>query len=68
MLWVDFGRGMTQQLPKTSANIPFRLKVMLLFLSSRETKDYQGQGVSQENQGAPEEMCVVYNNIIIIDE
>lgn len=28
VLWVDFGRGMTQQLPKTSANIPFRLKVM----------------------------------------
>lgn len=41
---------------------------LLLSLSSRETKDYQGQGVSQDNQGAPEEMCVVYNNLIIIDE
>lgn len=47
---------------------PLIIISLLLFLSSRETKDYQGQGVSQENQGAPEEMCVVYNNIIIIDE
>lgn len=40
----------------------------LLSFSFRETKDYQGQGVSQENQGAPEEMCVIYNNTIISDE
>lgn len=41
---------------------------LLLSLCSRETKGYQGQGVSQDNRGAPEEMCVVYDNIIIIDE
>lgn len=33
--------------------------------SSRETKDYRDRGVSQENQGVPEEMWVFYNIIII---
>lgn len=32
---------------------------------SRETKDYQDRGVSQEKQAALEEMCVIYSIIII---
>lgn len=38
---------------------------LLLYLSSREPQDYQGREVRQENQGAPAEMCVIYNIIII---
>jgi len=33
------------------------------FVFSRETGDYQDQGVRQEDQGSPEKMCVVYDTI-----
>lgn len=41
------------------------VKVMLFVcypLSPRVIKDYQARGVSQEKQGALEQMCVVHNH------
>lgn len=38
--------------------------VLSVTFSSRETKDNQDRGVSQEIKGPPEEMCVVCNIII----
>lgn len=38
--------------------------VFSITVSPRETLDYRERGVSQEKQGALEEMWVVYNNII----
>lgn len=41
---------------------------LLLSFSFRETKDCQGQGVSQGNQGAPEEMCVTSDEGLVVDK